>query len=331
MQTSEVTIRPYQSEDNEALHRVVLNAAERDKVDSHSTLESIPALEEFVASLEKNRTDLTSDVFVAVDQKSDDIVGYGKVGWWQEDDGTFLYLHQGKVDPAHRNKGIGGQLLDQLQTRIREIATVHPDDKPKMFGANASDTEHDTLKLLDKHGYQQVFSSVEMELVDPSTVNNIQMPGGFELRPVITKEDKRKVYDLNIRVYQGTPGAEAASDEGFQEFLTWNSDDSLWKVAWDGDKVVGFVLSHVKTIETDDGEKIRAEIDQVAVDPDEKYRRRGLGKALMAENIRELQDKGFDILRLHTNADGKLGGRQLYERLGFNALKENRRFRKPVS
>jgi mycothiol synthase len=329
MSTPETTIRPYHPQDNEAIHQVVLRSAEHDQVDPHSTLESVPTLEEFITSLETNRTDPSADVFVAVDDATKDIVGYGKVGWWEEEDGTFLYLHQGVIDPAHRGKGTGSQLVSQLQDRIRAIAAAHPADAPKMFGANASDTEADTLRLLDHHDYQQAFSSLEMEFVDPSKIEDLRMPEGFELRPVVADEEKRKVYDVNNRVYEGAPGAGATTEEGYKNFLGYNPDTSLWKVAWDGDNVAGFVLSNTKTIKGDEGDqKIRAEISQVAVAPE--YRRRGLGQALMAENIRDLQKRDFDILRLHTDADGKMGGRQLYESLGFKALKESRRFRKPL-
>jgi mycothiol synthase len=317
---TEASIRPYQPEDIDALHRITLNAAEHDGVDPHSTLESIPTLDELLVSLEANHADPASDVFVAVDETTKDIVGYGKVGWWQEEDGTFLYLHQGVVDPAHRHKGAGSQLLASLQERIREIAASHPGGSPKMLGTNASETEQDALKLIQDSGYEKVWSSLEMEFSDFSKVNDIEMPAGFELRPVESDEEKRKVYEANKRVYEGTWGAEPSSEEDYQEFLAENPDASLWKVAWDNDKVAGFVLSKV--------DEHKGEITQVSVLPE--YRRRGLGQSLMAENIRHLHADGVDLVRLHTDSEGKLGGRQMYESLGFSPLKESYRFRKPL-
>jgi ribosomal protein S18 acetylase RimI-like enzyme len=75
-------------------------------------------------------------------------------------------------------------------------------------------------------------------------------------------------------------------------------------------------------------DKGRAEVTQVAVLPD--FRRQGLGRSLMAENLKALHGRGLDIVRLHTDADGKMGGRQLYDNLGFSALKEHYRFRKQL-
>jgi hypothetical protein len=67
------------------MHGVAMRAADHDGVDPLSTLETMPSLEQLVTSLESNNTDPNSDVFVAVDEKTKDIVGYGKIGWWQEE------------------------------------------------------------------------------------------------------------------------------------------------------------------------------------------------------------------------------------------------------
>jgi mycothiol synthase len=314
------TIRPYSSDDIASIHRVATRAAEHDKVDPLSTLESIPTLEQLVESLDSNNADPNSDVFVAVDDKTKDIVGYGKIGWWQEEDGTFVYIHQGHVDPEHRGKGVGQELLQALQSRIREVASGHPDDKPKTFGANASESEEAALKLLKKDGYKKVWSQVEMEFTDFDSLDAIEQPEGFDFRPPETLEEKRKVYELNVRVYEGTQGALPATEEGFQEYLEDHADLSLWNIAWDGENVAGFVISR--------SDKDKGEVSEVATAPE--YRRRGLGKWLMAENIKALHDRGNDIIRLHTNSEGEQGGRQLYESMGFSALKESHRLRKPL-
>jgi mycothiol synthase len=316
----DTSIRPFSPDDIPSLHRVVMRSAEQDRVDPISTLESIPTLEQLVESLDSNNADPNSDVFVAVDDKTKDIVGYGKIGWWQEEDGTFVYIHQGNIDPEHRGNGVGQELLNTLQTRIRDVASSHPEDKPKVFGANASESEEASIKLLEKDGYKKVWSQVEMEFTDFDSLIAVEEPEGFDFRPPETLEEKRKVYELNVRVYEGTPGSLPASEDGFKEYLEDHADLSLWNVAWDGDNVAGFVLSR----SYDD----KGEVSEVATAPE--YRRRGLGKWLMAENIKALHERGNDIVRLHTNSDGAQGGRQLYESMGFSALKESHRFRKPL-
>ncbi|HTE58424.1 MAG TPA: GNAT family N-acetyltransferase [Verrucomicrobiae bacterium] len=322
-------IRPYQPDDAASMHRVAVRAALNDGVDSLSTLESIPSLEDLVNSLEANNSDTDADVFVAVDGETNEVVGYGKVSWWDEEDGTFLYLHQGRVDPAHRRQGVGGSLLETLQDRIKEIVAEHPIDAPKMLGANASESEKDTLALIDKNGYQKVWSSLEMEFTDFSKIDGITLPEGYELRPVESEEDKHKVYKANKEIYEGTWGNTPDSDEDYQDFLAQSPDSSLWRVAWHGNEVAGFVLSRVEARQSAAGSDTQvAEVTQVGVLP--VFRRKGLAGALMAESLRSLHVRGMEIVRLHTDADGKMGGRQLYDNLGFSALKEHHRFRKPL-
>lgn len=314
------SIRPYLPDDLEQVHGLVTRAAEHDGVDPLSTLESVPTLDELVASLETDNTNPDTDVFVAVDETTNDVFGYGKIGWWEEEDGTLVYIHGGHVDPAHRGKGVGSELLQTLQDRIRQVAAGHSEDAPKTFGSNASETETAALGMLEKQGYKKVWSQVEMEFTDFSELDDIKQPEGFELRTPETLEEKRKVYEANKRVYEGKPGATPVSEEDFQDFLASNPDLSLWKVAWDGDTVASFALSRV--------DKIKGEVTEVATA--EEYKRRGLAKWLMAENLRDLHARGLDIVRLHTNSDGEQGGRQLYENMGFSALKESHRLRKPL-
>ena len=318
---SSATIRPYTPEDIQDVHKVVMAAAEHDSVDPISTLESVPTLDELVRSLESNNTDPETDVFVAVDEDTKDIVGYGKLGWWQEEDGTFVYIHQGHVDPKHRGKGVGTELLQTLQDRIREVAAGHPEDAQKTFGSNASETEAAALGMLEKQGYTKFLSQVEMEFTDFSKLDDIKKPEGFELRTPETLEEKRKVYEANKRVYEGEPGATPVSEEDFQDFLASNPDLSLWKVAWDGDTVASLALSRT--------DKSKGEITEVATVPE--YRGRGTASWLVTENLKDLHARGLDIVRLHTRADSRPGGgRGVYEKMGFSALKESHRLRKPL-
>lgn len=114
-------IRQYTREDINAVHSIALASAEADQVDPKSTLEYIPTFEELAESLGDGSS---HDVLVAVDDTGN-IVGYGQVKWWQEEDGTLIYVHSGSVDPSARRRGIGSQLVTSLQERIKELAATH--------------------------------------------------------------------------------------------------------------------------------------------------------------------------------------------------------------
>jgi mycothiol synthase len=311
-------IRQYTPEDIDAVHSIALASAEADGVDPKSTLENIPTLGELTESL---GTGSSPDVLVAVDPECGGVVGYGSVRYWEEDGGQIVYVHSGKVHPNHRRQGVGTGMLEALEARIHELEATHNPDAPKVVGANSTESEAGKPEMFIKNGYEKVYAMVEMELVDPDKLPVAVLADGFEFKTCATLNEKRKIYDANKEVYDGVFGSSPKSDEDFEEFLDDNPDSSSWHVVWAGDEVAGFVISEKR----DDGS---AEIMEVTVVP--KYRRRGLAGYLMAHSIHTLQNDGVKLIRLHTDADGKQGGRQLYENIGFKALKEHYRFRKPL-
>lgn len=315
----QTNFRPYTPEDIGVIHGITTRAAEVDGIDPRSTLEDIPTLEELAESLEQGN----GDVLVGFDTNGN-IIGYGQMRWWQEEDGTLVYLHTGTIDPEHRRKGHGSALLGALEARIHEVATTHGQNTTKVIGANSSETEPGKTAMLKRRGYgNPVHSMVEMEYVDPDKLPDVELPEGFTLKTSATLEEKRKIYEANKKVYEGTFGISPTSDEDFEEFLEDNPDSSTWRVVWQGDELAGFVISRHR----DDRS---AEIMEVTVVDDERFRGKGLGKFLMTESIRSLQTEGAELIRLHTDAEGKMGGRQLYENIGFIARKEHARYRKPI-
>lgn len=81
---------------------------------------------------------------------------------------------------------------------------------------------------------------------------------------------------------------------------------SLWLVALEGENVIGYVGSQTVMGWTD--------MMNVAVHPD--HRRRGVGKALIEELIRQLQAQGSENLTLEVRASNE-NARALYALLGF--------------
>ena len=84
---------------------------------------------------------------------------------------------------------------------------------------------------------------------------------------------------------------------------------SLWIVALDEDRVVGYIGSQ-SVID-------QADMMNIAVDPD--YRRRGIAERLVAELETELKDRGVKGLLLEVRVSND-PARRLYEKLGFIAV-----------
>ena len=84
---------------------------------------------------------------------------------------------------------------------------------------------------------------------------------------------------------------------------------SLWLVAVDGDRVVGYVGSQSVLGETD--------MMNIAVAPD--YRRQGIAEKLVTELISGLRQKGNHSLMLEVRVSNT-SARQLYAKLGFEQV-----------
>ena len=84
------------------------------------------------------------------------------------------------------------------------------------------------------------------------------------------------------------------------------NDLSVWMVALDGDRVVGYIGSQTAADETD--------MMNVAVHPD--YRRRGIAQILIELLIPELKRRCSTSLSLEVRASNE-PAKQLYEKLGF--------------
>jgi ribosomal protein S18 acetylase RimI-like enzyme len=70
------------------------------------------------------------------------------------------------------------------------------------------------------------------------------------------------------------------------------------------------------------------EIEDVQVDPE--FQRRGLATALLARTLAMAAERRAGPVRLHTEGHDPAGARSLYERLGFQVVREHRRYRRPL-
>jgi mycothiol synthase len=289
---------------------------EVDHLDPLSTLEGIPSLEEVHAR------------FAALPQANtlcalwkEQMVAVVRISWWTEIGGIWLYLHQGRVHPDWRGRGLGTALLRWAELRIRALAAQHPTNGKAMFGANASSTEVTAAELLMHEGYQPFWIGAQMELTSFERLPALAGPSPFPVRPV-KPDQHRTIWEAVQRFWVGVATAVSVPDEAdYQEFAAQvSSDPSLCFVAWDADQPVGVVLCRVAN-----GCGI---IDEVSVDA--AHRRQGLAQALLVQALAELQRRGLQRIRLHTNAANPNGARSLYEKLGFSTIKTYPRYRKPI-
>ena len=314
----EITFRHLSgADDAPAYVRLVEACREIDAIDPLSTLEEIPTVEEMRASFAERDP---QNVLFAL--HGEQMIAAVRISWWTEGDGTWLYLHLGRVVPDWRGRGLGTALLHWAEDRIRTIASEHPTQGKGVFGANASSTETTATELLFNEGYQRVYTSAQMDYTDFGTLTEPHLPAGMERRAV-QPEHLRVIWEAIAHFWAGTLwGSPVPSEEEYQDFLPQPDLDlaALWQVAWDRDQPAGMVLGRIS--------KGCGYIDEVSVAG--AYRRQGIAQSLMVYALADLHQRGVQRVRLHTDANNRHGARSLYEKIGFSVVKEFPRYRKPL-
>ncbi|MFG1626538.1 GNAT family N-acetyltransferase [Kribbella sp. NPDC049227] len=241
------------------------------------------------------------------------VVGAARMRWWDEADGTRLYLLTGSVEPAWQGKGIGRELLAWQEDRAREHAAADAGIGTPMFGGNPESERQ--LALLEAAGYRVAFTRVRMTM-PLSAPTEVALPAGVELRPA-SAADPRAVFEANAEVFGGS--SLGYIQDTFEEFEADVAEDfpeyALWTLAWDGDRLAGWVISGVD------------DTPWVGVRPD--WRRRGFASALLRANHAGLWAYGVRTASLWTILENPTGSVALYESLGYRIADRQPRYRKP--
>jgi mycothiol synthase len=247
------------------------------------------------------------------------VIGYTWITWWTENS-VKLFLHLGWLVPEWRRKGIGRALLRWQEQRLRQVAQTQPTTKPCVFGGNADETQPGNRALLLSEGYTVAFTFVWMVCQIPTeAIQLTPLPDGLEIRPV-EREQLPAIHAANQEAF-------SESHDSLESYESWLSklggsdpDTSLWVVAWDGDQIVGHVIST--------RDEAGAYTPWVAIR--RPWQRRGLGKALMTRMLQRCQQRGITQADIGATVENPGKAVHLYESVGYQVVRRQPRYRKPM-
>jgi mycothiol synthase len=274
----------------------------------------------------------TDMLFAEIDGR---VIGYSRVWWSIEGSGQWIGFHFGNVLPAWRGRGIGSQLLRFNEERLVQIATQLkvsgqlPAEAPCLVDNFVSSKETQRMNLLERRGYQAVRYAFEMVRPDLENIPDLPLPVGVEVREV-RPEHLRLIWEASNEAFRDHWGYIPDPWEEFERLVNDpDYDPSLWRVAWQGDQVVGMVLSFIDKDQNEIYGRKRGYTENICVR--RPWRKQGVAKALIALSLKILKDRGMMEAGLGVDAENTSGALQLYESMGYRVVKKGTIYRRKLN
>lgn len=262
--------------------------------------------------------------FLFVDVQSEP-VGYVLSWSFLENTGRRVFRHNGRVHPAWQLRGIGTAIIDWAIAHGRERAEVLG---PGVLQTEVINDDPVLAHLLEQRGYAPGQHDAELVRPDLDDIPDRKLPEGLELRPV-EESQLRAIFEADREAFKDHWGSRQEGEGAWKAFLDFNlRDESLWKVAWDGDRVVGQVRGFVSTEENEQFDRRRGWAEFISTARD--WRGRGVAGALICATLREFKTRGLEEAALGVHIENQTGALSLYEGLGFAVVSTSTSYECPL-
>lgn len=236
--------------------------------------------------------------------------GYGLC--WVEEPPSGIVAEQ-VVHPGRRGEGLSELLLSLCETRAAEI--VAPGDGD--LGVWTDERDPGRIALFESHGFVRTGAFLRLERDLDDRLEPPEWPPGIRVASFRRGVDETVVHAAYEEGFFDHPGGAVGdlAEWVMSRFGVADPDYGLWLVAWDGDQVVGGIESTV----TPAG----GYMGDLFVRP--SWRGRGLGRALMLQEIAELARRGVTTAYFAVDASNT-GALHLFESVGFRSSRSSTLF-----
>lgn len=230
-----------------------------------------------------------------------------------DDRGAVVFNAELFIRPDAQGTGIDVPMLDWAErVAAARASTEHPRSEVLLRSFGPANSERFAALHRD-HGFREVRRFWKMRRALDETLPPVAWPVGITLVPASSPEDDLPIRQLVREAFSAhwMSGPLQADERWIRSVLHEEcADTSLWVAAWDGAERAGILLARA-------GDQ-RGYVAYVAVR--EQWRGRGLGRALLLEGFRRLQERGETIVELGVDAGNGTGAVRLYESVGMTQV-----------
>lgn len=226
----------------------------------------------------------------------------------------------GCVHPAHRGRGLGTTLLERYEERAQECTRALPAGAAVELQLGASGRDERGRALFERAGFRWKRRYWDMSIELDRAPDEPNWPSGIEVK-TFDPSQARAVHEASNEAFRDH------FDHTPRPFEDWRRrmldrdgfDPSLWFVAWEGSEIAGLSLCKQRAVGWVDVLGVRR-----------RWRRRGLGLALLRHSFAEFFDRGVRKVGLGVDSESLTGATVLYERAGMRVVREYDMFAKQL-
>jgi ribosomal protein S18 acetylase RimI-like enzyme len=296
----------------------------------HSGAVEIPTAAQFdVSYANLVNCDLAVD-FVLVETQDGEPVAYARAGWEELDDGSRDYIVFAPTRPAFLAEPLFAAMVAGQEDHLRAMAAGVDRARFRAYAPHAGPGLAATGEAawLEAAGYRPVRFSASLVRPHLDGVPELPLPEGVEIRAV-QPEHLHQIWESHWEAFRGQWDSHDATESDYREFLDNPlRDESMWKIAWHGDTVVGQVKSYINHEENADLGFLRGYTEEISTHAE--WRNRGIAGALLAASLIELKDRGMTEAALSADTESTGGAFHLYTKLGFELRSYEAAYAKPI-
>ena len=238
-----------------------------------------------------------------------------------------------RVHPNYRGKGLGTALTGWGENRAKKVFDLVPSDARVIMRSSTIDGFPPAKELLENLGMTVTRYDFDMKIEMNAQPELAKWPEGIivDTFQYPNEEQFKAIYLADAEAFQDHFGFVPEDPvKGFERFkhhfigAKETFDPDIWFLAMDGKEIAGICLCRKWSHE----DKEMGWVSSLGVR--RKWRRRGIGKALLQHCFLAYWQRGFKKVGLGVDADSLTGALSLYKSVGMKVIRRYDSFTKEL-